>query len=364
MRPSELVEVVDDPGPVDQRLVGLGGRSALDGRGRERLARRLAHERARSASTVTRPRYAPPAVDDDARLDVVVEQHRERVLERGPAVEQRRHRRRPGPRSRAPRAGMPSRSSTQPIGRSSLVDEQQVAGTASRGDRPRASAASSPTRAVAAGAQLAARRRGRATSRLSPRSAPTNRATKSDAGSARISSGGPNCARTPADLQDRDEVAHLDRLVDVVGHEQDRLGELLLEAQELVLEPLADDRVDRAERLVHEQHRRVRGERPRHADALALAARQLRRVAVARSVAGLEPDEREQLLGARARWRAVGQPRRRGTVATFSPIVWCGNRPDLLDHVPDAAPELDDVARRDVDAVDAGSGRTSARSAG
>ena len=97
-------------------------------------------------------------------------------------------------------------------------------------------------------------------------------------------------------LHHRDEVAHLDRLVDVVGDEHDRLREVLLEAQELVLEPLADDRIDGAEGLVHEHDRRVCRERPGDADALALAATQLRRVAVA-VFRGIEPDEREQLLG-------------------------------------------------------------------
>ena len=145
-------------------------------------------------------------------------------------------------------------------------------------------------------------------------------------GAARISAGGPNCATIPPVSEHRDEVAHLDRLVDVVGHEQDRLGELLLEAQELVLEALADDRVDGAERLVHEHDRRVRGERPGDADALPLAAGELRRVA---------PRVRRGLQARRARaaprparaMRAFGQPSRRGTVTTFSSIVWCGNRP-------------------------------------
>ena len=111
-----------------------------------------------------------------------------------------------------------------------------------------------------------------------------------------------------------------------MGHEQDRLGELLLEAQELVLEALADDRVDRAERLVHEHDRRVCGERAGDADALALAARELAPGSGPRSGPG-QPDELQQLLGARSRWRAFGQPSSRGTVATFSTIVWCGNRP-------------------------------------
>ena len=71
---------------------------------------------------------------------------------------------------------------------------------------------------------------------------------------------GPELLEVPADLHHGDQVAHLDRLVDVVGHEQDRLGQLRLEAQELVLEPLADDRVHGAERLVHEHEGRIGGQ--------------------------------------------------------------------------------------------------------
>ena len=65
-------------------------------------------------------------------------------------------------------------------------------------------------------------------------------------------------------------VAHRDRLVDVAGDEDDRLADLALEAQELVLEALAVDRIDRAEGLVH-QHQRWVGEGACHAHALALA---------------------------------------------------------------------------------------------
>ena len=98
-----------------------------------------------------------------------------------------------------------------------------------------------------------------------------------------------------------------------------------LEAQELVLEALADDRVDRPERLVHEHHRRVGGEGPGYAYPLALATRELARVAVAVG-GGLEPDQRQQLVGA-ARGRSAGQPSSRGTTATLSPIVRWGNSP-------------------------------------
>ena len=49
-------------------------------------------------------------------------------------------------------------------------------------------------------------------------------------------------------LHDRDPVAHLDRLVDVVGDEEDRLADFGLQAEELVLQALAVDRVDRRRR--------------------------------------------------------------------------------------------------------------------
>ena len=69
--------------------------------------------------------------------------------------------------------------------------------------------------------------------------------------------------------------------------------------QQLVLEAGAHDRVDRAEGLVHQQHRRVGGQRPGHADALLLAAREL--VGVAPEHRGVEPDQLHQLVDARPR---------------------------------------------------------------
>ena len=79
--------------------------------------------------------------------------------------------------------------------------------------------------------------------------------------------------------EDRHLVAELDRLVDVVGDERDGLAELGLQPQELLLQPVADDRVDGAERLVHQHHRRVGGQRAGDADALLLAAGELGGVA-------------------------------------------------------------------------------------
>ena len=97
----------------------------------------------------------------------------------------------------------------------------------------------------------------------------------------------------PPTAEHGDLVAELDGLVDVVGDEHDGLAELALQPQELVLELLADDRVDGGERLVHQHHRRVGGERPRDADALLLAAGELGRVAVGEC--RVEADPLEQL---------------------------------------------------------------------
>ena len=100
----------------------------------------------------------------------------------------------------------------------------------------------------------------------------------------------------------------------------------------------ARDRVDGGERLVHQQHRRVGGERARDADALLLTAGELRRVAL-RVRVGVEPDELEQL--ARARLAACAVPaeqRRHGRDVGLDRQV--REQADLLDDVADAAAQL------------------------
>ena len=72
--------------------------------------------------------------------------------------------------------------------------------------------------------------------------------------------------------EDCDAVAHRDRLVDVVGDEDDRLRHLVVQAAELLLEAGARDRVEGAEGLVHQEHRRIGCEGTGEPDALALAA--------------------------------------------------------------------------------------------
>ncbi len=73
-------------------------------------------------------------------------------------------------------------------------------------------------------------------------------------------------------VEDDDPVAELDGLVEVMGDEDDRLVQLVLNVDELLLQALAGDGVHRAEGLVHEEHGRIGGECAGHSDALLLTA--------------------------------------------------------------------------------------------
>ena len=123
-----------------------------------------------------------------------------------------------------------------------------------------------------------------------------------------------------------------------MGDEEDRLAELGLEAEELVLEPLAVDRVDRAEGLVHQHHARVRGERAGDADALLLAAGELRRVAVGEL--GVEADQRRAARRRAPRGARESQPSSRGDGGDVLGDRAVREEADLLDHVADLAPQL------------------------
>ena len=72
-----------------------------------------------------------------------------------------------------------------------------------------------------------------------------------------------------------------DRLVHVVGDEHDGLGRLRQNDGDLALKLLARDGIERAERLIEQQHVGVEGERAREADALLHAAGQLVRIVLA-----------------------------------------------------------------------------------
>src|SRR6266566_1414871 len=153
-----------------------------------------------------------------------------------------------------------------------------------------------------------------------------------------------------AGAHDRDAVAELDRLVDVVRHEDHGDSLCALQLEELVLKTLADDRADRAEGLVHQHERRLGSHRARDADALALAARELRRIPVAHA-RGIETDEREELVDAdsNARGRPAEKLRDGRHVLADGSVR---EEADLLDDVPDAPAELGRILRKDVLPID------------
>ena len=170
------------------------------------------------------------------------------------------------------------------------LEPDHAAGPAARADHDdRDMAVLAPCSATAVSSVSSARTRGGSAIMASPtlmrrrrfsvRSPPTKSATKASTGWARMLSGVSYWISRPS-RKIAMRVGHLHRLVDVVADEHDGLLQLRLQLHELVLDHLAVDRVDGAERLVHQQHRRIGGERAHHADALLLAARQLLRIAL------------------------------------------------------------------------------------
>ena len=100
-----------------------------------------------------------------------------------------------------------------------------------------------------------------------------------------------------AGVHDRDAVGHRERLLLVVRDVEERDADLALDRLELHLHLLAQLEVERAERLVEQQHGGPVDERAGERDALALAARELVRL---RRLAPGQPHQLERLGHARA----------------------------------------------------------------
>ena len=115
---------------------------------------------------------------------------------------------------------------------------------------------------------------------------------------------------------------------------------LRLDAAELAVQLRARDRIERAERLVHQQDRRIGGQRARDADALPLAARQLERPARARRspAAGRPARAARAIARVDARRVPAQQPRHDADVLRDGHVR---KQPDLLEDVADAAAQLE-----------------------
>ena len=105
-------------------------------------------------------------------------------------------------------------------------------------------------------------------SRMIQRSVRTSTAARPDELAYVVVGGAPTTSSPRAALDhlavahDEDAVAQLERLGQVVGDEHHRLADLVVQPDDLVLHVPADQRVERRERLVEEQHVRVAGQRP------------------------------------------------------------------------------------------------------
>ena len=93
----------------------------------------------------------------------------------------------------------------------------------------------------------------------------------------------------PALVHHDDLLGDLHRLLLVVRDEDRRHVDLVVQAAQPLAQLAAHLRVERAERLVEQQHLRLHGERAGERHALQLAARELRGVALGQAV---EPHER------------------------------------------------------------------------
>ena len=87
----------------------------------------------------------------------------------------------------------------------------------------------------------------------------------------------------PALAHHREAVGHREGLFLVVCNVDEGHADLLLEGLQLDLESLPELGVERSERLVQKEHRRVEDQSPRERHPLLLAARELVRFAVART---------------------------------------------------------------------------------
>ena len=148
-------------------------------------------------------------------------------------------------------------------------------------------------------------------------------ATNGVAGWSTTSSGVPSCSMTPL-VHDDDAVGELERLFLIVGDEDAGQADLVVQPPQPAAQLLPHFRVERAERLVEQQHRRLDRQRARQRHALALPARQLRRQPVREEV---ELHERSSSLTRRANLlRRLGRSRRGRTRmpnATFSnTVMW------------------------------------------
>ena len=173
------------------------------------------------------------------------------------------------------RAGSPRRRRCRPAVSSSTTRTGCVGGERRPGGLPddRVAAASPGPRWTSLGPRVAHHPLQRQHVRLAARRRRSPRRSRRP-GAPTTSSGVPICTIAPSRMI-RIRSPSLSASGEVVGDEDHRLAELVVQPDDLVLHVAPDQRVERGERLVEEQQRRVVGQRPGQADALLHAAGEL-----------------------------------------------------------------------------------------
>ncbi len=142
----------------------------------------------------------------------------------------------------------------------------------------------------------------------------------------------------PALAHHHHAVGEFQRLFLVVGDEQRGVAGAVVQLAQPFAQFLAHQRVERAERLVEQQHLRLDGKRAGERHALALAARELRRETPA---IALQLDQREQILDPLAdlgvRRALSARPRAQAEGDVLGDIHVPEQR-IILEHEADAAP--------------------------
>ena len=117
-------------------------------------------------------------------------------------------------------------------------------------------------------------------------------------------------------------VAQHQRLAHVVRDEQDRLAGLRPDVLQLVVERVARLRVERGERLIHQQHLRLQRQRPRQSDALLHPAGKLVDERFLETAQSNQPQVLQSALSIRS---ARGTPAAANPNATLSCTLSQGN---------------------------------------
>ena len=129
-------------------------------------------------------------------------------------------------------------------------------------------------------------------------------------------------------LQDHQMIGKFQRLIKIVGDEDDGLVKILLQLQKQVLHGCADQRVEGREGLVHQHDISIRCQRPRQTDTLLHPARQLVRIGILISFKSNPCDPAARLVLRRRQFFAADLRGKKGVVQNRA--VW--QQGEFLEH--------------------------------